>query len=55
VNPSQLLDELRKSYQALSAEERKLVTAFLSEPSCTAMQTFGEQRDKHSVGALLEK
>jgi len=55
VNPSQLLDEFRKSYQALSFEERKRVTAFLSELSGRAMKSLGEQRDTHSAGGLLEK
>ena len=52
---AQLLDEFRKSYQALSFEERKRVTAFLSELSGRAMKSLGEQRDTHSAGGLLEK
>jgi len=55
VSLSQLLDEFRKSYQALSFEERKQVTAFLSELSGRAMKSLGEQRDTHSAGGLLEK
>jgi hypothetical protein len=54
---SQFLDELRKSYQALAFEERKQVTAFISELSCAAVKRLGEQRRMRSSGAsaLLER
>ena len=53
VNPSQLLDELRMSYQALTFKERKQVTAFLSEFSC-GDEYLGEVRKARSADALLE-
>ena len=34
VTPTQLLDELRTSYRALTSEERMQVAGFLSELSC---------------------
>jgi hypothetical protein len=33
---SQLLDELRRAYQALAPEERRQVKAFITELSCMA-------------------
>jgi hypothetical protein len=52
VSPSQLLSELRNSYQALASDERKQVTAFLSELSWAAMKSPGEQRGIHLAGRL---
>ena len=44
VSPRQLLNELRKGYQALTLKERKQVTGFLSKLSHIAMNTIGELR-----------
>ena len=49
---SKLLDELRKSYQALTLEKRKQVAAFISELSCTAMKPLASNgAHAHLAGA----
>jgi hypothetical protein len=53
VSPGQLLDELWESYQGLTFEGRKQVTAFLSELSLMAMNPVGELREIRTAGALL--
>ena len=53
---SKLLEDLRRSYRALSFEQRKQVTAFISELSGAVTKHIGERRrSAYLTSAFLER